>query len=136
LFDLDGYAYNHKSKKKYGWRCLHHKNLILGDKCDIGHGSLLQAAYGIEIGELCEVGPFVYLCTFDTIGGGIKGKITMEPGSRVGAHSIVMPGVTIGKNSIIGANSVVTKDVPPNQVWLGSPAKKQRKLKKKEMRVE
>ena len=41
----------------------------------------------------------------------------------IGGHSIILKGVTIGEFSIIGAGSVVTKEVPPNQVWGGNPAK-------------
>lgn len=41
----------------------------------------------------------------------------------IGTHSLILKGVTIGENSIIAAGSVVTKDVPPNQIWGGNPAK-------------
>ncbi len=45
-------------------------------------------------------------------------------GVFVGACSIVLKGVTIGQHSVIGAGSVVTKDVPENEIWAGNPAKK------------
>lgn len=51
------------------------------------------------------------------------GKIHIKSGAFIGCHSIIMPGVTIGKNSVIGAGSVVTKDVGDNEVWAGVPAK-------------
>ncbi|UOH75083.1 hypothetical protein MOW08_00440 [Acinetobacter schindleri] len=41
----------------------------------------------------------------------------------IGAHSIILKGVTIGDNSIVGAGSVVTKSIPKNQIWAGNPAK-------------
>ncbi|MCS2691617.1 acyltransferase [Bacteroides fragilis] len=41
----------------------------------------------------------------------------------IGAHSLILKGVTIGENSIIGAGSVVTHDIPSNQIWAGNPAK-------------
>ena len=46
----------------------------------------------------------------------------------IGAHSTILKGVTIGENSIIGACSVVTKNVPDNEIWAGNPAKKIRSL--------
>lgn len=47
------------------------------------------------------------------------GKIQVEDNCFIGARSIIMPGVTIGKGSIIGAGSLVTKSVPSGQVWGG-----------------
>jgi len=41
----------------------------------------------------------------------------------IGAHSVIMPGVTLGKGCVVGAGSVVTKDVPPMAIVVGSPAK-------------
>jgi acetyltransferase-like isoleucine patch superfamily enzyme len=46
----------------------------------------------------------------------------------IGAHSTILKGVTIGKNSIVGACSVVTKNIPENEVWAGNPAKFIREL--------
>ena len=42
----------------------------------------------------------------------------------IGAHSIILKGVTIGENSIVAAGSVVTKSIPANPIWGGNPAKK------------
>jgi len=44
----------------------------------------------------------------------------------IGTGAIVLPGVTIGARAIIGAGSVVTRDVPPDEVWVGNPARKLR----------
>ena len=52
-----------------------------------------------------------------------KGPVIIEDNVWVGENACIMPGVTIGRNSIIGANSVVTKDVPPNAVVVGNPAR-------------
>lgn len=53
----------------------------------------------------------------------IFGKIEIKDKCFIGINSIILPNVTIGPNSVIGAGSVVTKDVPPNTVVAGVPAK-------------
>jgi acetyltransferase-like isoleucine patch superfamily enzyme len=51
------------------------------------------------------------------------GKVVIKRGAYVGVNAIVLPGVTIGEGAIIGAGSVVTKDVPPLSVAVGNPAR-------------
>lgn len=51
------------------------------------------------------------------------GKITIQDNVFIGNNTIILPGVTIGRDSIIGAGSVVTKDIPPGSVAAGMPAK-------------
>jgi acetyltransferase-like isoleucine patch superfamily enzyme len=48
---------------------------------------------------------------------------TVEKDVRIGAHSTILPGVVIRENSLVGAGSVVTKNIPKNSVVIGSPAK-------------
>ena len=140
-FDEDGWAYpdwncrNHK-ENKYGWRCFSVDNLTLGDRCDIGCGTVIQARYDVRIGALCEVGPNAFICSYSTIDNK-TGTVVMEDGSRVGAGAVIMPGVVIGKNSIVGANAVVPYKVsiPENEVWVGIPVKKLRNLNENEKRV-
>jgi len=50
-------------------------------------------------------------------------KVIIEDNVFIGAYSIILKGVTIGKNSIVGAGSVVRESIPPNQIWAGNPAK-------------
>jgi len=50
-------------------------------------------------------------------------RITIKDNCFIGARAIIMPGVTIGPNSVVGAGAVVTKNVPPNSVVAGVPAK-------------
>lgn len=50
-------------------------------------------------------------------------RITIKKGASIGANSTILPGITIGENAMIGAGSVVTKDVPANAIVFGNPAK-------------
>lgn len=50
-------------------------------------------------------------------------RTVVRRGASVGANTTIIAGVTIGENAMIGAGSVVTKDVPPNTLWFGNPAR-------------
>ena len=91
----------------------------------------------IEIGNKVTVTNGVFLLTHDassrlfreSLPGSSKygnryGTVRVLDNSFIGINSIILPGVTIGPNSIVGAGSVVVKDVPPNTVVAGVPARK------------
>lgn len=50
-------------------------------------------------------------------------KTLVKKGASIGANATILGGVTIGENALIGAGSVVTKDIPANEIWVGNPAK-------------
>ncbi len=52
------------------------------------------------------------------------GDVTLEAMAQVGAHCVVMPGCTLGFGSRLGANSFLTQDIPPGEIWAGSPARR------------
>lgn len=54
----------------------------------------------------------------------VLGQIIIEDNVWIGSHVVILPGITIGKNSIIGAGAIVNKDVAPNSVYVGVPAQK------------
>ena len=60
--------------------------------------------------------------------GGETKPVIIKDGAFIGADGIILKGVTIGKKSVIGAGSVVTKSVPDGEIWAGNPAKFIRKL--------
>ena len=53
----------------------------------------------------------------------------IKKGASIGANTTILGGITIGENTLIGAGSVVTKDVPANELWVGNPAKFYKKIK-------
>lgn len=93
----------------------------------INHSLCVSAAAGIEIDEGVQIAPQV---TILTVNHDLKNKIIVKcspvhikKNAWIGARTIVLPGVTIGENSIVGAGSIVTKDVPDNCVVVGNPAR-------------
>ena len=50
-------------------------------------------------------------------------KTHIKVGASIGANATILPGITIGENAMIGAGSVVVKDVPANSTWIGNPAR-------------
>ena len=82
----------------------------------------------VSIGNEVTLAPYVKIIAHDAstkrhLGYTRIGKIRIDDRVFVGAGSIILPGVTIGKNSIVGAGSVVSSDIPPNVVAAGNPAK-------------
>lgn len=55
-------------------------------------------------------------------------RTLIKSGASIGAGAILLGGITIGKNALIGAGSVVTKDIPDGELWMGNPAKFVKKL--------
>ncbi len=107
---------------KYNWLVQHKNNLKLGYKTDIGAFSYINAQYGVEIEDEVQIGSHCSIYSVSTIDDK-KGKVVLKKNSRIGTHSVVMPGVTVGENSIIGAFSFVNKDIPANCTAVGVPAK-------------
>ena len=117
----------HGKPTKYNWLVLRPEGLKLGKNTDIGAYTLIAAHYGVEIEDDVQVGSHCSLYSYSTIDNK-QGKITLKKNCRVGTHSSIMPGVTIGENTIVGAHSFVNKDLPPNVIAAGTPVKILRKL--------
>lgn len=93
----------------------------------IGRRFFIDHGMGIVIGETAEIGDGVMLYHGVTLGGQVltqtKRHPTLEDNVTVGAGAKILGPITIGKCSAIGANAVVTKDVPANSISIGIPAK-------------
>lgn len=117
-------------------------------KCKIGKNCKIDAFVYIEekvvIGDNCKIRPFVFIPTGVTIednvfvGPNVSFTNDMYPkvsgqwklletrvkkGASIGANSTILPGMTIGENALVGAGSVVTKNVPDRATVVGNPAR-------------
>ena len=106
--------------------------LEIGDNVSINQGCNLYADYGILIGKNTKLSPNVHLYSANYIykKGEIIGsmgttgsKITIGENVWIGAGSVILPGVSVGDNSIIGALSLVSKNIPSGELWAGNPVK-------------
>ncbi|MCH1547886.1 MAG: N-acetyltransferase [Flavobacteriaceae bacterium] len=122
-------------------------NAIIGDNCNICANSLIENDVtignnvtvkcgvflwdGITIEDNVQIGPNVTFTNdkYPRAKASFEIQhILIKKNASVGAGSIILGGNTIGENSMIGAGSLVTKNIPPNELWFGSPAKFIRKI--------
>jgi len=103
-------------------------------KANIGKNLFIDHGMGVVIGETSEIGDNVTIYHMATLGGispsvnsneqrNIKRHPTLKDNVVVGSGAQILGPVTVGKNAKIGANAVVTKDIPENAVMVGIPAK-------------
>ncbi len=114
--------FNNNCLTKWNWMCQHHENLKCGQHVDIGAFTYINAIHGVEIADRVQIGSHCSLYTLSTIDDK-KGVIKIGFNSRIGTHSTVMPGVTIGKNVMVGAYSFVNKNIPDHCLAYGVPVK-------------
>ncbi len=125
---------------------LRKKGVKIGEACEIYKTSSFGSEpYLIELGNQVRVNSGVVFVTHDggywvlrdsRSGYGTEfedadkfGRIVVKDNVHIGTNAIIMPGVTIGQNSIVACGAVVTHDVPPNSVWGGIPAREIESLK-------
>ena len=118
---------------EYNWMVQHKDKLKLGYKTDIGAFTYINAKNSVIIEDYVQVGSHCSIYSVSTIDNK-EGKVILKKNCRIGSHSVIMPGVTIGENSIISAFSFVNMDVPDSTVAVGVPAKIIRNLTKEEIK--
>lgn len=116
---------------KYNWIVQNLEGLVLGSKTDIGAFTYINALHGVIIEDNVQIGSHCSIYSVSTIDNN-AGKVTLKNNCKIGSHSTILPGVNIGQNSIIGAHSLVNRDIPDNVLAFGVPAKVVRKLDKDE----
>lgn len=114
--------FDEKGMTKWNWVCQYPENLKLGKNTDIGTFTYINAKYGVEIQEDVQIASHCSVYSVSTIDDK-QGKVVIKRNARIGSHSLIMPGVTVGKNAVIGAFSFVNEDVPDNAVVAGVPAR-------------
>ena len=113
---------------KYHWLVQNKDNLKLGYETDIGAFTYINAMNGVTIEDNVQIGSHCSIYSVSTIDNK-EGQVILKKNCRVGSHSTIMPGVTVGANSIIGAHSFVNKDIPDNVLAFGTPVKIIKNLK-------
>lgn len=127
----------------------------IGDGTRIG--TFVEVQKGVTIGKKCKISSHTFICEGVDIedqvfvGHGVMFTNTVMPrsvnetgdlqteadwqlvrtrieqGASIGSGSVILCGITIGRNALIGAGAVVTKNVPAGEVWVGNPARALRK---------
>lgn len=117
-----------------------HRNVGMSEYVSVGAGSVIcshvsattQIGIGrhaiinlnCSIGHDCDIGDFTTFAPLVACSGGV----VTEPGVEVGTGAAIRQGLRLGHGSMLGMGSVLTKDIPPNRLWLGSPASERREL--------
>ena len=125
IFDakIDGIPFVHqRARIAIPWNLTLHDRACLGDRANV------YSLGEIEIGARATVAQEVYLSsgTHDFSQAGlplVTAKITIGEDAFIGARAFLMPGITIGARSVIGACSVVTQDMPADTIAAGNPCK-------------
>lgn len=117
---------------KYYWLVQHEDNFRLGYQTDIGSFTYINAKYGVTLEDFVQIGSHCSIYSHSTIDNK-KGEVILKRNCRIGTHSVIMPGVKVGENSIIGAFSFVTHDIPDNVIAYGVPARIVRQLSEEEL---
>ena len=107
---------------KWSWIVQGLAHFTLGRFTDIGAFTVINAQNGVTIEDEVEIGPHCAILSASTIDHK-TGPVVLKKGCKIGTHSTVMPNVTVGENSIIGAHSFVNVDIPANVIAFGVPVK-------------
>jgi acetyltransferase-like isoleucine patch superfamily enzyme len=107
---------------QYNWIVHHIDKFQLGYKTDIGAFTYINARYGVIIKDYVQIGSHCSIYSISTIDNK-RGEVRLKENCKIGSHTVVMPGVTIGENAVVGAMSFVNCDIPDNCVAAGVPAK-------------
>lgn len=107
-------------------------NVSIGRDCGINHGVFILGAHRVEIGSgvvlsarcmLLDAGLDIRAFATRDFPPHESGPVRIGDGAWIGAGAIVLPGVSVGRKAVVGAGSVVTRDVPAGVIVAGNPAR-------------
>jgi len=118
------------------------RGVTIENRCRVGEYTKIEAeayvtAYTV-IEERCFIAPMVCMSNDNYLGRTeerfqhMKGP-HIKRGARIGSNAVLLPGVIIGEEAVVGAGSVVTQEVPPYETWVGVPARFFRKTKPEQL---
>ena len=107
---------------KYNWMVQNLDGFKLGYATDIGAFCYINALHGVVIEDYVQIGSHCSIYSISTIDDRF-GKVILKNNCKIGSHSTILPGVSIGRNSIVGSHSLVNNDIPDNVLAFGVPAK-------------
>ena len=115
--------YDENGMTQWYWRVICVENFKLGERVEIGSFTIIDAKEGVTIEDNVKIGWSCSIFSNSTIDNK-KGKIILKKNCKIGANSVILPGIIVGENSTVGANSLVNKNIPSNETWVGTPARK------------
>ena len=118
----------HGKLTKYNYIVQYPENLKTGKNFDIGEFTYINSKFSVEIQDSVQIGSHCSIYSNSTIDNK-HGPVVLKNNCKIGTHSTIMPNVTVGTNSIVGAYSFVNRDIPDNEFWFGVPAKFKEKIK-------
>lgn len=116
------------------------QQMEIGDNTSIAPYTTIYATFGVKIGKNCLISSNCGISSYNHIQDSLNRRASESEDFRfskpvsigdnvwIGMNSCILPGVSIGDNSIIGSGSVVTKNIPSNEIWVGNPARFIKKL--------
>ena len=115
--------YDENGMTQWYWRVIRVENFKLGERVEIGSFTIIDAKEGVTIEDNVKIGWSCSILSNSTIDNK-KGKIILKKDCKIGANSVILPGIIVGENATVGANSLVKKNIPSNEIWAGTPARK------------
>lgn len=107
---------------KYHWLVQNIHGLKLGYMTDIGAFTYINAKNGVVIEDYVQIGSHCSIYSISTVDDK-EGEVVLRSNCRIGSHTVIMPGVIVGENAVVGAHSFVNQNIPANCTAVGAPAK-------------